>query len=172
MTLDLAGLIFGRLTAVEPTAERRDAKVVWLCACVCGNTIRVSSRLLTQGKTRSCGCLRLEMAAARLRLHGAKAAGRLAPEYTNWQAMKDRCYNKNNNHFRRYGGRGIRVCDRWLKGENGVHPFVCFLKDMGPRPSPLHSTIDRFPNNDGDYEPTNCRWATQADQRSVEGRTA
>jgi hypothetical protein len=74
------------------------------------------------------------------------------PEYNVWGVMKNRCLSKKNKNYKHYGGRGIKICKRWLKFEN-------FISDMGRRPSSKHS-IDRFPNKDGDYEPSNCRWAT------------
>jgi hypothetical protein len=80
------------------------------------------------------------------------------PEYTAWSAIKQRCYNPKNPGFRRYGGRGITMCARWMD-------FESFLADVGRRPSPAHS-IDRFPNNDGNYEPGNVRWATVAEQHA------
>ena len=79
------------------------------------------------------------------------------PEYQAWIDMRRRCTNPNNADWKQYGGRGIKVCDRWIES------FDNFLADMGPRPSPKHS-IGRFPNNDGNYEPRNCRWATAAEQ--------
>lgn len=85
-------------------------------------------------------------------------------EYTNWASMRNRCYNKKNKqNYARWGAKGIRVCPRWLVGENGVHPFVCFLADMGLRPSPIHQ-LDRYPNAKGNYEPGNVRWATPKEQ--------
>jgi hypothetical protein len=73
--------------------------------------------------------------------------------------MKQRCYNSNHKSYKHYGGRGITVCDKWL-GKQGI---INFINDMGPKPTPLHS-IDRYPNNDGNYEPNNCRWATSEQQ--------
>jgi hypothetical protein len=91
--------------------------------------------------------------------HGFTRVGKHAPEYAVWRSMKDRCFNANRSNYKRYGGRGITVCDRWM-GYNG---FINFISDMGRRPSPKHS-LDRYPNNDGNYEPGNCRWATMKDQ--------
>jgi hypothetical protein len=85
------------------------------------------------------------------------------PEYNNWQMMRNRCCNPKSEDYPRWGGKGIKVCKRWLEGENGVHPFVCFLADMGNRPTPKHE-VDRYPNNDGNYEPGNVRWALPSQQ--------
>lgn len=81
---------------------------------------------------------------------------RNTPEYSSWASIIQRCYNPNRGVFSHYGGRGIKVCERWLS-------FANFFADMGPKPSPDHS-IDRYPDQNGDYEPTNCRWATQKQQ--------
>lgn len=82
--------------------------------------------------------------------------GGWSPEYRAWVGMHARCYNRNVKNYKKYGGRGIKVCERW-------DDFAAFLADMGPRPSARHS-IDRFPDNDGDYESDNCRWATARDK--------
>jgi hypothetical protein len=102
-----------------------------------------------------CGCLNRELVVQRHLKHG-EAKLRTA-EYRAWASMLDRCNNPNRKHYKYYGGRGIKVCERWMT-------FANFLADMGRRPSPLHS-IDRWPNPDGDYEPGNCRWATRMQQR-------
>jgi hypothetical protein len=87
-----------------------------------------------------------------------------SPEYLCWRHMKTRCLNRNFKHFKHYGGRGITVCDRWRDS------FEAFLIDVGPRPSPKH-TIDRYPDNDGNYEPGNVRWATRKQQQENTRRT-
>lgn len=100
------------------------------------------------------------------------------PGYTSWRGLFDRCLNPENPAYENYGGRGISICDRWRFGEGGIHPFRCFMSDMGEKPSPKHS-IDRI-DVDGNYEPSNCRWAdakTQARNKretlfaTIEGET-
>ena len=93
--------------------------------------------------------------------YGSKIGVTYKLEYSSWCNMKSRCYNKSSDKY--WGRKGIKVCKRWLIGENGIHPFLCFLEDMGVRPSPKH-TLDRYPNELGNYEPTNCRWATRKEQ--------
>lgn len=147
--VNLNGLRFNRLVVERKLNERSsNGGVQWECQCDCGGKVVSSSDSLRRGNTQSCGCLRLE----KITLHGM----RNAPEYRCWSSMKSRCSNPRHRGFKDYGGRGISVCDRWQVFEN-------FLADMGPRPSDGHS-IDRYPNNDGNYEPENCRWATAKQQ--------
>lgn len=147
--IDLSGQRFGRLLVVSRSPS--DGKPRWLCRCDCGQDTIVKARHLRGGETTSCGCFRREVIGDRQRTHGM----RNSPEYLTWQAMKRRCYTPTHKDYANYGGRGISICDRWLNS------FEAFLGDMGPRPEAR--SIDRI-NNDGNYEPGNCRWATASEQ--------
>lgn len=145
--LDLVGSTFGRLTVVRFADVAHGSR--WECRCACGNTRTVHGSQLTKGATVSCGCWR--------RTRKDKGTGPSStPEYRAWVAMRHRCTDENHADYPSYGGRGIRMCDRWLNS------FEAFLADMGPRPTPEHS-IDRR-DNDSHYEPGNCRWATVEQQ--------
>jgi hypothetical protein len=150
---DLRGRTFGRLRVLDNEPVRHGKHMLFTVRCDCGTAPKtVRSNELVSGKTQSCGCLHRERSAAAHRTHG----GSCSPEYSSWAAMLTRCTNPNIPDFKHWGGRGISVCERWRKFEN-------FFADMGAKPSPKHS-IDRFPDNDGNYEKSNCRWATPKEQ--------
>jgi hypothetical protein len=140
---------FGRWLVVGATRLRREFATV---ICDCGTQKKVLASSLVNGSSLSCGCLHREKFRNRPR-HGHSVGG-ASPTFVSWQAMRARCSNPKHHNFKNYGGRGIKVCERWMKFEN-------FLADMGERPSGL--TIERK-DNDGDYTPTNCVWATPAQQ--------
>lgn len=150
IAIDNTGLQFGRLTGIRKVAPR-----VWLWQCVCGNQVERPASAVRSGNTSSCGCFRKEDAVRRATTHG-KSKG-ADDRYRVWESMRKRCNNPKDSHYHRYGGRGIKVDPRWDDFEN-------FCDDMGERPSPAHS-IDRK-DNDGDYTPDNCRWATDLEQRA------
>jgi hypothetical protein len=152
---DLTGQRFGRLTVIERAMNSPHGMTKWLCKCDCGAEIIARRGNLHTGNTQSCGCWRRDSATAGHIIHGEGKRYQTTAEYRCWRNMITRCRNPHNHAFKNYGGRGISICDEWLD-------FKCFLADMGRRPSTGFS-LDRI-NNDGNYEPGNCRWATRKQQ--------
>lgn len=151
--IDLTGGKFGHLTVI---GIEGGVPLRWICKCDCGNTSLVRTGRLTGGETKSCGCLIAQFNRDTKTTHGAFTGGKPTRAYTIWQMMKQRCLNPKAFAFEKYGGRGIKVDPGWMD-------FAEFLKDMGNPPSQKH-TLDRYPDRNGNYEPGNCRWATDKEQ--------
>ncbi len=174
-----------RLTYIGRHSRDKGGHIFGLYVCACGPNeqticvIREDS--VKSGDTRSCRCLLREKNTNWAKQLGKRNRGRghggykhghtqnrggiitVSPTYVSWRGMIRRCTNPNDEvNWPHYGGRGITVCNRWLYGEAGMVGFKCFLKDMGQRPEGM--TLDRYPDNDGNYEPDNCRWATPKQQ--------
>lgn len=149
------GYKFDRLTVVEDCGVQIVSKKkqrVWKCKCVCGNIVFVTTSKLNNGSKRSCGCLMIESLGIGSFKHGKSHS----KEFNTWMGIKQRCCNSNYHSYKNYGGRGIKVCDRWLQS------FENFYADMGE--APIGFSIDRIDVN-GNYCPENCRWVDSKTQQ-------
>ena len=152
--LYLVGMKFGRLTVTARADNTAKGQARWECLCECGKSVVITSQVIRSGKSKSCGCLNLEVLSKRKTTHGHTTNNETSKTYHSWAGMIARCTNPKNSHYPQYGGRGITVCDAW-------HTFANFLDDMGIKPDGL--SLDRI-NNDLPYAPSNCRWATAIQQ--------
>src|SRR5574341_1496077 len=157
---NLIGQRFGRLEVVQDAGRTKAKRVLWLCRCDCGNSVYVISAHLNNGMIKSCKCLRNEFFSKLNYKHGH--AAKESKTYGAWINAKNRCSNSKSKYYKNYGGRGIIMCDEWK------NDFRIFLRDMGEAPKGL--TLDRIDNN-GNYEPSNCRWTTPKQQRENQSKS-
>ena len=151
--INLIGQRFTRLLVVERAENEKNGSARWVCQCDCGNTIVISSYHLRNEDVKSCGCFQRDFPNRTTHGHSGE------PIYDEWCGMKARCYNKSQKAYKNYGGRGITVCERWRNN------FKDFLDDVSELPhfGEEGYSLERI-NNDGNYEPSNCKWATIEDQ--------
>jgi len=149
---------FGHWTILDLLSRKTSEAQSVLCRCDCGTERVLKLSRLVCGRTSSCGCIQAARLSKELTVHGMYGT----PEYGAWMAMKSRCSDQTSKSYARYGGRGISVCENWKNS------FSAFYEHIGQRPSARHS-VDRYPDNDGNYEPGNVRWATPEEQQGNRG---
>lgn len=152
--LELTGMRFGKLLVIARVENSGDNRSMWLCQCDCGNEHKARGKLLKDGHTKSCGCMKYSGLERYKTTHGHSPRSGQSRTYKSWAKMRERCNNPNSKGYEYYGDRGITVDPKWDKFEN-------FLHDMGECPDNLE--LDRIDNNEG-YEPGNCRWADEQTQ--------
>lgn len=157
---------FNRLTAIERVENDKLGHTMWKCKCECNNIVVCSASSLKNGKTKSCGCYKNELVGNRNRKHNMAKT----KIYMIWGTIMKRCYNPNEIGYKRYGGRGITVCDEWSNKENGSTNFINWAMDNGYIEEILPNgrnkwTLDRI-NVNGNYEPSNCRFITMKEQNN------
>lgn len=161
---DMTGQRFGRLTVIDRAENDRKNQACWRCRCDCGNVTVVAGARLRRGTTKSCGCYFQERRREKAKTHG----GRHERLYGVWYNMRQRCENAKEKSYPYYGGRGIRVCDEWR--DYATFREWALANGYDPEAEKGKCTIDRIDVN-GNYEPTNCRWVSMAEQNSNKRRT-
>lgn len=158
--------VFGRLKAIEEcksVSGNKSKSIHWKCICECGKEVVIDGAHLRRGTIKSCGCYKAEKDRERFIKMNTSHGMTNSQEHKTWMGMISRCYQKNTKTYKNYGARGISVCDRWL------YSFENFFEDMGTKIGKEYS-LDRFPDNNGNYEKNNCRWAT-IDQQNTNRRS-
>lgn len=155
---DLTGRKFGRWVVLYRDGSDRKGQRLWMCRCDCGTERRVRGIKLLTGEAFACGCYGAEQTSKRSTIHGERNLRNTTAEYKSWKSAKARVSNPKIDGYEHYGGRGIKMCDRWLES------YPNFVNDMGRKPTLKH-TLERKDVN-GDYEPSNCIWATMVEQNN------